>query len=131
MAKTKAQEQQSKDPWLKPKEQVYINPLPVRIWHWFNAACIVVLCITGYLIGKPLPSFGGEASNHFAFGYVRLIHFAAGQMQRVGRRSIGWPTDSGDNRPTGIVTARIRKVGRGAADTKRPARAGQSRITKI
>lgn len=61
-------------------EKVYVYEAPLRLWHWVNALCIVVLCVTGYLIGKPLPSVGGEASNHFIFGYIRLFHFAAGQI---------------------------------------------------
>jgi Ni/Fe-hydrogenase 1 B-type cytochrome subunit len=57
---------------------VYVYELPVRIWHWVMAACMVVLGITGYLIGSPLPSLaGGEASDSFQFGYIRFAHFAA------------------------------------------------------
>jgi Ni/Fe-hydrogenase 1 B-type cytochrome subunit len=63
-----------------PASRVYVYEAPVRIWHWFNAACIVVMAITGYLIGQPLPSTGGEASIHFMFGDIRMIHFAAGQL---------------------------------------------------
>lgn len=66
-----------------PAEKVYVYEAPLRLWHWFNALCLVVLFVTGYLIGKPLPSVGGEASEHFVFGYVRLIHFAAGQLLMV------------------------------------------------
>lgn len=57
---------------------VYVYEAPVRIWHWVNALCIFTLAVTGYLIGSPPPSVGGEASQHFLFGYIRLIHFAAG-----------------------------------------------------
>jgi Ni/Fe-hydrogenase 1 B-type cytochrome subunit len=56
---------------------VYVFEAPVRIWHWLMAACMVVLGITGYLIGTPLASVGGEASSHFGFGYIRFMHFAA------------------------------------------------------
>jgi Ni/Fe-hydrogenase 1 B-type cytochrome subunit len=66
-----------------PASKIYVYEAPVRIWHWFNAACIVVLCVTGYLIGKPLPSVVGEASSHFAFGYVRMVHFATGQILAI------------------------------------------------
>ena len=60
---------------------VYVYEAPVRIWHWFNALLIVVLCVTGYLIGKPLPTMGvGEASDSFQFGYIRFVHFTAGQL---------------------------------------------------
>jgi Ni/Fe-hydrogenase 1 B-type cytochrome subunit len=57
---------------------VYVYEAPVRIWHWITVIAIVVLCVTGYLIGQPLPSFSGEASDHFAMGYIRFVHFAAG-----------------------------------------------------
>ena len=63
-----------------PARKVYVYEAPLRFWHWANAICIVALVATGYLIGKPLPSIGGEASNHFLFGNIRLVHFAAGQL---------------------------------------------------
>jgi Ni/Fe-hydrogenase 1 B-type cytochrome subunit len=56
---------------------VYVWEAPVRLWHWVMAACMVVLAATGYFIGSPLPSIGGEASEHFLFGYIRFAHFAA------------------------------------------------------
>jgi Ni,Fe-hydrogenase I cytochrome b subunit len=28
----------------------YRHPLPVRVWHWVNAAAVVVLLMTGVLI---------------------------------------------------------------------------------
>jgi Ni/Fe-hydrogenase 1 B-type cytochrome subunit len=56
---------------------VYVWQVPVRIWHWVMATCMVVLAITGYLIGSPPPSVGGEASNSFLFGYIRFTHFSA------------------------------------------------------
>ena len=62
---------------------VYVWELPVRIWHWVMAVCMVVLGITGYLIGSPLPSVGGEASEHFLFGYIRFAHFAAAYLFAV------------------------------------------------
>lgn len=57
-------------------KEVYVWQLPVRLYHWVNVLCIVVLSITGYLIGNP-PSFmnGGEASFSYWFGNVRFIHF--------------------------------------------------------
>ena len=62
---------------------VYVWQVPVRIWHWLMAVCMVVLGITGYLIGSPPPSIGGEASNHFMFGYIRFAHFAAAYLFAV------------------------------------------------
>jgi Ni/Fe-hydrogenase 1 B-type cytochrome subunit len=56
--------------------RVFVWELPVRLYHWINALAITVLCVTGYLIGKP-PSFqmAGEAHDHYLFGWIRYIHF--------------------------------------------------------
>jgi len=63
---------------------VYVYEAPVRLWHWVNALAITVLAITGFLIASPLPSPGGEASQHFVMGYVRTAHFAAGYLLAIG-----------------------------------------------
>ncbi len=65
-------------------EPVYVFEAPVRIWHWVHALSIVVLAVTGYLIANPLPSIGGEASEHFLMGNLRLIHFIAGYVFTIG-----------------------------------------------
>lgn len=64
-------------------ESVYVYEAPVRLWHWVNALCIVVLGVTGYFIGKPLPSMPGEASDNFLLGYIRFVHFAAAYIFTV------------------------------------------------
>jgi Ni/Fe-hydrogenase 1 B-type cytochrome subunit len=61
----------------------YVWQLPVRIWHWVMAGCMGVLAVTGYFIGSPPPSIGGEASNSFLFGYIRFAHFAAAYIFSV------------------------------------------------
>jgi Ni/Fe-hydrogenase 1 B-type cytochrome subunit len=53
----------------------YIYEAPVRLWHWINAASILVLAGTGLLIAHPLPSVMGEASHHFVMGDIRFAHF--------------------------------------------------------
>lgn len=63
---------------------VYVYEAPVRLWHWINALAITVLAVTGYFIGKPLPSMPGEASDYFVMGYIRFAHFAAGYLLAVG-----------------------------------------------
>ncbi len=69
----------------KKLTSVYVYEAPVRIWHWLNAAAIMILCVTGYLIGTPPPSLGtGEAFDQFVFGYIRFAHFAAGMILAVG-----------------------------------------------
>lgn len=58
--------------------RVYVWEQPVRWFHWINAATIIVLGATGWLIAKP-PAFmiSGEASFNYWFGQVRFLHFAA------------------------------------------------------
>ncbi len=65
-------------------KSVYVFEAPIRLWHWINAAAIVVLAVTGYFIGSPLPTMPGEASAHFLMGYIRFAHFAAGYVFAVG-----------------------------------------------
>jgi Ni/Fe-hydrogenase 1 B-type cytochrome subunit len=58
--------------------RVFVWELPVRVYHWLNAASILALVITGFLIANPpaLP-LSGEAAFRFWFGKVRMIHFIA------------------------------------------------------
>lgn len=63
---------------------IYVYEAPVRLWHWVSAASIVVLVITGYLIGSPPLSLSGEASNHFLMGWIRYLHFSAAWIFAVG-----------------------------------------------
>lgn len=57
-------------------KRVYVWELPVRFYHWLNALCIVVLCVTGYIIGNPpVISSSREAYQQYWFGTVRFIHF--------------------------------------------------------
>ncbi len=65
-------------------QPVYVFEAPVRVWHWVHALSVVVLSITGYLIANPLPSIGGEASEHFLMGNLRLVHFIAGYVFTIG-----------------------------------------------
>ncbi|MGH1416983.1 MAG: Ni/Fe-hydrogenase, b-type cytochrome subunit [Pelagimonas sp.] len=70
---------------LSRNSSVYVYEVPVRLWHWVNASAILVLCVTGYLIGSPLPSVDiSEATHQFVFGYIRFAHFAAAMIMTVG-----------------------------------------------
>lgn len=58
--------------------EVYVWELPVRFYHWVNALCIVILCITGFMIANPPAIMNeGEANFSYWFGTVRFIHFVA------------------------------------------------------
>ncbi|MEZ5849692.1 MAG: Ni/Fe-hydrogenase, b-type cytochrome subunit [Hyphomicrobiaceae bacterium] len=66
------------------EEAVYVYEAPLRLWHWVSALSIFTLAVTGYLIGSPPPSVGGEASSSFLFGWIRYLHFAAGYILMIG-----------------------------------------------
>jgi len=61
-----------------PIRRVYVWELPVRFYHWINAFSVLVLAVTGYLIGNP-PAIqnASEAYNSYWFGDVRFCHFVA------------------------------------------------------
>ncbi|MCB6182378.1 Ni/Fe-hydrogenase, b-type cytochrome subunit [Leeia sp. TBRC 13508] len=63
---------------------VYVYEAPVRLWHWVTVLCIITLSLTGYFIGKPLPSVPGEATFLFVMGYIRFAHFTAGYILAIG-----------------------------------------------
>ena len=66
------------------QKAVYVFEAPVRIWHWTHTFSIIVCAATGYLIAYPLPSVGGEASQHFLMGNLRLIHFISSYVFAIG-----------------------------------------------
>lgn len=69
---------------IRRRTSVYVYEVPVRLWHWINAAAITVLIVTGYLIGRPPPSVEiAEATHQFLFGYIRFAHFAAAMIMTV------------------------------------------------
>ncbi|GHT91889.1 putative Ni/Fe-hydrogenase B-type cytochrome subunit [Betaproteobacteria bacterium] len=63
---------------------VYVFEAPLRVWHWVNALLMVILAVTGYLIGKPPPTLAGEAADHYVMGYIRFIHFSASYLFAIG-----------------------------------------------
>jgi Ni/Fe-hydrogenase 1 B-type cytochrome subunit len=63
-----------------PMEDVYVYEAPVRLWHWITAFAICALVPTGYFIGAPLPSIGGEATDSFLMGWIRTVHFVAAMV---------------------------------------------------
>jgi len=60
-----------------PYRRVYVWELPVRIFHWVNAGSILLLFLTGLLIGAPQTLWmSDEPYQQQWFGWVRFIHFA-------------------------------------------------------
>ncbi len=66
-----------------PLEAVYVYESPVRLWHWLMMLAMIVLAVTGYLIGSPLPAIGGEAAFSYYFATIRMIHFIAAMLFAV------------------------------------------------
>ena len=77
--------QSARTPFAEPPrfERIYVWELPVRLFHWLNAACVSVLFATGLYIAYPVFSPSGEAWEHFAMGYVRKVHFATASVFAV------------------------------------------------
>jgi len=66
------------------RESIYVFELPVRVWHVTHALSVIALCITGYLIANPLASVGGEASESFLMGNLRMVHLISAYVFTVG-----------------------------------------------
>lgn len=56
---------------------VYLWHWPIRAMHWIAAACIIVLVVTGFYIGRPYFYTSGIAADQFLMGRFRFAHFAA------------------------------------------------------
>ena len=57
------------------KYKRYVWELPVRWCHWVNVLSIVVLSVTGFLIGTPVNL--GKSASDFTMGAIRFAHFVA------------------------------------------------------
>lgn len=60
-------------------EGTYINPLPVRIWHWINAVGFILLILTGFQIRYVdlinLMSFESSVKLHNWVGFTVIANF--------------------------------------------------------
>jgi Ni/Fe-hydrogenase 1 B-type cytochrome subunit len=59
---------------------VYVWHLPIRISHWIAVGAIVLLAVTGFYIGRPWFSMGGEAASPFVMGWMRFLHFTGAAL---------------------------------------------------
>ncbi|NOX62059.1 MAG: Ni/Fe-hydrogenase, b-type cytochrome subunit [Chloroflexi bacterium] len=58
------------------RRRVYVWEVPVRLTHWVNVICIVILSLTGYFIANPyLRISPREAYGQYFMGGVRWLHF--------------------------------------------------------
>jgi thiosulfate reductase cytochrome b subunit len=59
--------------------RIYLHPLPVRIWHWINAATCVMLVLTGlqlrYLGLVSVMPFGTAVTVHNWMGFILIADF--------------------------------------------------------
>ncbi|HEY1588928.1 MAG TPA: cytochrome b/b6 domain-containing protein, partial [Rhodanobacter sp.] len=59
--------------------RIYLHPLPVRIWHWINAATCVLLFLTGiqirYVGLVNVVSFHVAVTAHSWLGFVLIANF--------------------------------------------------------
>jgi thiosulfate reductase cytochrome b subunit len=59
--------------------KIYINPLPVRIWHWVNALGFLILILTGlnirYADVVALMSFATAVRMHNAVGFILIANY--------------------------------------------------------
>lgn len=53
----------------------YVWEVPVRVTHWVNALCIVILSVTGIYIGTAKTL--ALTPSQFIMGWIRFIHFVA------------------------------------------------------
>ena len=58
---------------------VYLHPLPIRIWHWLNAFIIFVLILTGLQLRVPsiqiISNYRAVVLIHKYFGYAMCLSF--------------------------------------------------------
>ncbi|RMD79598.1 MAG: Ni/Fe-hydrogenase, b-type cytochrome subunit [Lentisphaerae bacterium] len=60
------------------RQRQYVWEFPVRLTHWLNVLCIVVLSVTGIYIGNPF--MHAVSSKQYIMGWIRFIHFTAAYL---------------------------------------------------
>ena len=60
---------------IEQRMRIYAWEFPVRLTHWINFLCIIVLSVTGFYIGKPF--IHAYSTDQYIMGWVRFIHFVA------------------------------------------------------
>lgn len=64
---------------METMRKIYLHPLPVRIWHWTNASCFVLLILTGLQIRYvgiiDVVSFRTAVLTHNLVGFVLIGNY--------------------------------------------------------
>ncbi|UCH45788.1 MAG: Ni/Fe-hydrogenase, b-type cytochrome subunit [Nitrospiraceae bacterium] len=55
--------------------KIYVWEFPVRLTHWINFFCILILSLTGYYMGNPMDH--SIFSKQYIFSLIRFTHFVA------------------------------------------------------
>jgi thiosulfate reductase cytochrome b subunit len=95
-----------KEPLHLPEEKILLHPLIERLWHWFQALCIVMLIVTGVVLHWP-EKFSGcfqwAVKWHNWFGTAAVIAFLVWLIYNLvtGRISHYFPKQG--EIPTGMI----------------------------
>jgi thiosulfate reductase cytochrome b subunit len=96
-----------KEPLHLPEEKILLHPMIERIWHWFQALCIVMLIITGVMLHWPekFPGwFNWAVTVHNWFGTGAVIGFLVWLFYNLGTGRISHYIPRKWEIPTGIIT---------------------------
>ncbi len=96
-----------KEPIQLPEEKILLHPLVERLWHWFQALCIVMLIITGIMLHWPerFPGwFDWSVSVHNWFGWGAVIAFVVWLIYNLSTRRISHYIPKKGEIPRGMIT---------------------------
>ncbi len=95
-----------KEPLHLPEEKILLHPLIERLWHWFQALCIVMLIITGVVLHWP-EKFSGwfqwAVTWHNWFGTAAVIAFLVWLVYNLVTGRISHYIPKKDEIPTGMI----------------------------
>jgi len=71
-------------------KRIYLHPLPIRIWHWANLLCFIILILTGANIRGMIPLMSVEwaVKIHSWFGFILLAVFCIWLVYYLFTRNI-------------------------------------------
>lgn len=96
-----------KGPIQLPEEKILLHPLIERIWHWFQALCIVMLIITGIMLHWPekFPGwFNWSVTVHNWFGIGAVVGFLVWLFYNLGTGRISHYFPKKGEIPKGMIT---------------------------